>query len=704
MTLLGKIRSRPWILIAFIALALLAFVINPETIEKAFGKNPEVFGKVNGEEITRSEFQDQLFLLQQQAEAQGQPATGLEEQAWQLLVQSKLIKQEFEKMGMVLTDELFWNQLQYDPMFAQNPQYFDEKGKFKVQEMKKEVEAMLNSGQPEQIRGWNVMRKSIEYRMMARLLFANISSGITSNKKEAAEIIRQRDEVADIEYVKVDYAQFANSNPVKVTTQDLADFIKKYPSRFKSDESRNLGIVFFPSKPSPNDEKVAYNEINKLYSQGNENFQNTASDSLFVISNSDVQNSYGYMPEQQLPREAVEFAKSASAGQFFGPYKDGDNYIVSKFLSRGDATMAKHILIAYKSEQMKEQKRTKEEAEKLAKEIEAKVKENPLAFNEFLSVSDDPGSAQQGGSVGWTLPDSNQFVKPFGDFVKASPKGAVGVVESQFGYHIIVIEDKMPVYKMASLVKNIKTSEATENKVHTLATNFIQQIQGKSFNEFANVAKKGKFNFQNPKSVKRFQGNIQGLGTDKDNDILVWAFDKKREKGDTDIITTSNGDRIVVYLNGKTEAGLADPESVREQIEPIVKNKLLAKKIIEKINRGKIASLDQAATTFNSKKEIARVNLLTPSVGNALEPKVAGAAFGVAKGKLSQPVEGNTGVYLLVKKSVAAQKQPSDLKQMMETIAMQNAGVFGQALLRSLQDNATIEDYRIEVYNKLPQQ
>jgi hypothetical protein len=89
-------------------------------------------GKVNGEKITREEYMDQLFVLQQQAQQQGQPGTGLEEQAWQMMVQSKLIKQQFEKMGFEMTDEYFWNQLQYDPMFAQNQQNFDDKGNFKT--------------------------------------------------------------------------------------------------------------------------------------------------------------------------------------------------------------------------------------------------------------------------------------------------------------------------------------------------------------------------------------------------------------------------------------------------------------------------------------------------------------------------------------------------------------------------------------------
>ena len=53
MAILGEIRRRPALLMGIIALALLAFLVNPDSIDKVFGANPDVFGKVNGEKITR---------------------------------------------------------------------------------------------------------------------------------------------------------------------------------------------------------------------------------------------------------------------------------------------------------------------------------------------------------------------------------------------------------------------------------------------------------------------------------------------------------------------------------------------------------------------------------------------------------------------------------------------------------------------------
>ena len=714
MAILGEIRKRSWLLVGVIALALLAFLVNPDTIDKVFGKNPNILGKVNGDEITRDELNDQLFIMQQQAQQQGQPTKGLEEQAWQILVQSKLIKQQFEKMGLKLTDEIFWSQLQYDPIFAQNQQYFDEKGNFKLQEIKSEIEK-AQATNPENYNFWLKNKKAIEYRMMARMLFGNITAGITVSKKEAELMMKFRDEMANIDFVKVDYLEFSKKNNVKVTTQDLADYIKLHPTRFKATASRNLAYAYFPATPSAQDDAATLNEINKLYlkgtdaSNGAENFQNTKNDSMFVELNSDVPFIPQYVGLNQVPQGIKDKIATATIGQTFGPYKEQNLYVVSKLVDKkaSDSTQSKHILIAYKGAERSTASRTKEAAKKIADSLLAVIKADPAKFAEGLKLSDEPNAVERNGSVGWTTPTS-PFAPGYLKFLADNPKGATGLAETSFGYHIINVEDKKSgsmTYKIAHLAKNVKASDKTENQVLTQATRFIQQTEGKSFNQFKNLAEKNKYRFDNPKTVGRFQGTLPGLGTDKDSDIISWAFDKKRNIGDTDIFTVEGtGDRIVAYVVGKQDEGLADPETVRDQIEPIVKNKLLAKSIIEKINSGKYSSLDQAAKAFGTTKANAVVNLFNPSVNGAMEPRVAGAAFGLTNNKLSQPIEGMTGVYLVVKKSVTTNKLPGDVKQIIQSMAQQNAQQFTGSFLKSLQDNADIKDYRIDVWDKTAQQ
>lgn len=710
MAILGQIRSKPWLLMGVIALALLAFLVNPDSIDKVFGKNPDVLGKVNGEKITREEYNDQLFVLQQQAEQQQQPKTGLEEQAWQLLVQSKLVKQQFEKMGFEMTDDLFWNQIQYDQMFAQNQQLFDEKGNFKLQELKKEVETLQNTN-PEAYSQWLKTRKTIEYRIMARQVFANISTGITTGKKEAEELMKERDQLADIDFVKVDYASYLQKNKIKVTTEDLKKYIDQHPVQFKTEPSRNLGIAFFPSKPSPADEAAVQKDITKIFSggtdasDGKENFQNTTNDSMFVMANSDMPYNNAYVTAQQMPQGLKGEIETAAIGQVFGPYKEQNLYVLSKLIDKkkaSDSVTSSHILIAYKGAERSTATRTKEAAKKIADSLLAGIKANPAKFTEDLKLSDEPNAVERKGSVGWTTSQS-QFAPEYLDFLRKNDVGNIGLTETSFGYHIIKVDDKKLGYKVAHIVKTIKPSEATEADVDKKARRFIQQIQGKSYNDFVNIAKKANYQYSNAKSAKRFDGQLQGLGTDKDGEIIAWAFDKKREKGDTEFFTVEGtGDKIVVYLNGKQEKGLADPESVREQIETIVQNKMAAKQISEKI--GKAGNLDQVAKTFATTKQSAQVNMLNPSVAGAMEPKVAGAAFGIAKGKTSNPIEGGTGVYVIVKKNETVNKQPGDAKQFTESVTQRNQGMFGQAWLKSLQDNADIDDYRIEIWSKVGNQ
>ncbi len=57
-------------------------------------------------------------------------------------------------------------------------------------------------------------------------------------------------------------------------------------------------------------------------------------------------------------------------------------------------------------------------------------------------------------------------------------------------------------------------------------------------------------------------------------------------------------------------------------------------------------------------------------------------------------------MYVVVNKGVTVNKQDAgDIKQLQQQLMQQNASVFPQAFMRSLQNNADIKDYRIEVYN-----
>ncbi|MDP3842960.1 MAG: peptidylprolyl isomerase [Oxalobacteraceae bacterium] len=83
------------------------------------------------------------------------------------------------------------------------------------------------------------------------------------------------------------------------------------------------------------------------------------------------------------------------------------------------------------------------EKEDDAKAIIAKLKSGDK-FEDLAKQSKDPGSADKGGDLDWATPAS--YVKPFSDALIALQKGQITEtpVKSDFGYHVIKLEDVRP--------------------------------------------------------------------------------------------------------------------------------------------------------------------------------------------------------------------------------------------------------------------
>ena len=97
----------------------------------------------------------------------------------------------------------------------------------------------------------------------------------------------------------------------------------------------------------------------------------------------------------------------------------------------GTEYKARHILVAKEDE---------------ARDVIAKLRKDPGAFAKLAAEkSKDPGSAAKGGDLGWF--DLNGMVPEFGAAVGKMAKGKISdePVKSQFGYHVILLEDTKPI-------------------------------------------------------------------------------------------------------------------------------------------------------------------------------------------------------------------------------------------------------------------
>ena len=140
---------------------------------------------------------------------------------------------------------------------------------------------------------------------------------------------------------------------------------------------------------------------------------------------------------------------------------------------------AAHILINVSEDMTKEQKA---DAKKRAEKVLAKV--TPENFNEMAKKYSEGPTGESGGELGWF--DKSSMVKEFADaaFTGVPEKIYGSIVKTQFGYHIIFIEDKKEAGYLSfedvkpSLEKellNKKRAEEYKNWIEELKKEYIKK-------------------------------------------------------------------------------------------------------------------------------------------------------------------------------------------------------------------------------------
>jgi len=116
------------------------------------------------------------------------------------------------------------------------------------------------------------------------------------------------------------------------------------------------------------------------------------------------------------------------------------------------------------------------EKEGEAKEIVEKLKKGEK-FEELAKVSKDPGSKEHGGDLNWNLPGG--FVKPFSDAMVKLEKGKYTEVpvQSQFGWHVIQLDDVRP----AKFPDYNEVKPKLEQRLHEVAfEKAVQDLRAKA--------------------------------------------------------------------------------------------------------------------------------------------------------------------------------------------------------------------------------
>ena len=694
MAVLSKIRQRSALMIAVIALALFAFIIGDLFKSGSFNSTSKDVGSINGKDISFEDFRIKVSNVEKSG--QGVTATAAANQVWDQEVSVALLTSEFDKLGLRVGEKHLLEVLKADQNIGNNPMLLNAAGMFDLAKFKEYFKS-----NPAQAQYLKDREKDAELNAKFQIYNTLIKSAIYTTESEGKLSYEMGTNKVNFAYVAGLYSTIKDSD-VKVTDADIVAYMKKNEKKFKADESREVEYVLIEDKASKEDEAEVKSKINALLSGSVVYNQATGkNDTLagfkaakntvdFVNSNSDVPYDSTYIAKKDLPAIDADKLYNLAPGEVYGPYVFGKYYCISKSMGKklGVNAKASHILISYEGTQVPNQKekRTKEEAKAKAESILAQVNANPESFLMLAYTSSDDSSSQQGGDLGYFGP--NQMVKPFNDYVFNNGIGKVGLVETPFGFHIIKITDKQDGIRLATVAQKIEASEATSDKVFTQATKFEMDAADKGF---AKVAKEMALTVAAPVTVSVMDENFGPLGNQRS--IVRWAFEDGTKVGNVKRFEVANLGHVIATVKNIDNSGLVSVTQARSYVEPILKNKKKAELIKAKMTGTTLEAIAKAAgSTVQQATDVTLANpVLTGGVGQ--EPRVVGNAFALAANKLSAPIEGNTGVYVV--KNISTVKAPvlKDHATYVSQIKAQSAGDVNR-VLPALKDKAEIKDNR----------
>jgi len=649
MAILGSLRKNSVVLITVIGMALFAFVISGVFDGKGYVAQDPI-GIVNDQDLSIEEFRNQVDFLERSYNLSGMNAVN---SVWDQTVRNLILKNQFELSGVDSGKDHLEYILSQNPSFNSDPRFLNDAEIFEIEKFI-DLIVELKTTNPDAYEQWKNQESIFQSQSNEKIYFDLIVSGINFSYKDGEfEYLLQNDKV-DIEYVQIPYSSIPDSL-VKLKNSDVAKYIKSNSTDFKVDASRNIEYVLFDEKPSQEDEnetkknlesflveKKEYNDVSKQ-EETIPSLLTAKNLTEFINQNSEIKFDSIYVPKGSLPNNDANILFNLNKNQIYGPYLDDEFFKISRMLDKkkGGNVRASHILISYKGSQdaSPDITRSKSEAKKEANRILKLARKNPDSFSGLAFEFSDGPSKSSGGDLGFF--QEGAMVKPFNDFVFSKKEGTIGVVETDFGFHVINIVAKEDLVLLASIaIKNIP-SENTSDKTFNLATKFeINLSKNKNLNE---LAKENNYEIRPVSNIKVLDDNLPGLSNQRR--LVQWLFSEDVELNSYKRFDLSKGGYLIAQITGIKEEGLSSVEDASFTAVPKVRNKKKAELIIKQNKKNK--SLEELAKNNNTEiKKALALNQKNATISSAgREPLLVGHAFGLNVDQTSDFIIGENGVY-----------------------------------------------------------
>lgn len=725
MGIISRMRDiSPYMLVIFVVSFIAFMVASDSNIGTILNSSStgSVVGTINGEEVSYQEFE---LRVKEQADMQRQqnPQAEVDENiirqaVWDQFVEEALIRQAGQAAGIKVTqDEVL------DIMLDSPPEYLtrnftDSSGTFNRQAyldvmtnpdmIAQNIAAGKKAGMiPESVdpaeevaKFKNSLLKIEDFMYKSRLLehfrrASGTAASIVSPTYLKNKYVNESS-TFDFDYIHFNINNVDAKSIGKPTDQELQaeyEIVKEFT---KQKPARKIKYVSFPLEPSKQDTLVASKKIARIQQSLVEAITPEAKVAAFDQYFAEYSGSQlDYQPVKKLAPDVAAILGAGKQGDVIGPITLQSGTFIYKVDSLrsgvNELVKASHILIKFGS--------NKDSAKAFASQVLARAKKGEDFAALALEYSQDPGSKDRGGEYDYF--PKGQMVKPFEDACfNNAPGSVVGPVETDFGYHIIKVSDKISEeIKYSEIMVTVAMTMNTKKQLRRDALSFKQQLDdGQNIESLAKKLKK------NVVETMFFDTQMPVLGSQS---LTSFAFSNEVGAISEPMELKYYG-IVVAQITGKREAGLRPFEDMKEELaqKVIFKKKMNILKSKANSVYQKIKSSDRlfAVTQIDPTIEVktaakVRNNGLVNGVGN--EPVLTQKALLAPLNKINEPVAGDNGwyIYQVIQKTNADMSGfAKSKKDMQMTLSTQSASSAYSQWFNALKDKADIQDYRGKLF------
>lgn len=677
MAALQYLRDKAGVFVAgLIGLSLFIFVVSDffggSRSQRIRQRKYYEIGQVNGEKIMYQDYEQRIQSLQEIYKLSGTSTfdetmiENMREQTWEQIIRERILDRKYEDLGIgVSTEELD------ELVFGANPhpvvtQLFTDRqtGIFN----RSFLVNFLKSTETDETakKYWLFFEDQIVNDRLNSKFNNLIGSGLFITSKQAEFENSLLSKSVDLSFMSRNFNTVPDS-AVTITSKEINEYYEKHKEGYKRSAQRDIEYVTFDIAPSEDDFRQAEEWIKRIV----EEFRNSTEPAQFVNTTSDTRHNGFYYPISEVPEALRDFVQKENRNEVFGPWLEDGSYKIARLIDSGDrpdSVHARHILIS------PSQVRTLSQARAIADSLVKLIRSGKSFADIARDNSDDQGSANLGGDLGWFK--EGQMVVPFNNACFTGKKGEIITAETTFGVHIIEILDLSPKrrkYEVGIIERKVVPGSLTTQKIYAEASRFASM--NSTYEKFNQTIAAEKLNKRIATAVTPQQKTLPGLTQPRY--LIMALFQAEPGKiildANQQAVFEISDKYVVAFCTRAVEEGPAPLKEVESDIRFALLKEKKAEKIgselLSQVNAGKSLS-EIAALSGTTVLEATGINFNSYMVqGAGIEPALVAAASVAEQGKIAGPVTGNNGVYLIEVNNVVASVE-GDLKTLGDRLKM----------------------------------